>query len=210
MPRHPGIHCRVVVGAVSRHWVLSLIEGAVLGMLGLLAILVPRVASIAVTLIIGWALLLSGVLGLGATVCARHVAGFSWSLVSAIVAMVAGGLLLGWPVQGTFSITAVVISFLLLEGVVSVMYAIEHRKGLSGRWGWMLASGIVDLALGGILFAGLPGTAAWALALLVGINMIFGGWALIAMALHARGYTHVHEQGNGLGTSVAGKTSDGP
>jgi uncharacterized membrane protein HdeD (DUF308 family) len=91
-------------------------------------------------------------------------------LLSAIVALVAGALLLGWPVQGTFSLTAVVIAFLLLEGVVSVLYALEHRKGLSGQWGWMLASGIVDLVLG----------------LLVGIKMIFGDWALIAMALHAR------------------------
>jgi hypothetical protein len=50
----------------------------------------------------------------------------------------------------------------------------------------MLASGIIDLILAAIIFAGLPGTAAWAIGLLVGINMVFGGAALIAMALHAR------------------------
>ena len=66
------------------------------------------------------------------------------------------------------------------------MYALEHRQQLSGRWGWMLASGIVDLILAAMIFAGLPGTAAWALGLLVGINMLFGGSALVAMALHAR------------------------
>jgi uncharacterized membrane protein HdeD (DUF308 family) len=49
----------------------------------------------------------------------------------------------------------------------------------------MLISGIIDLVLAGIIFAGLPGTAAWALGLLVGINMIFGGVALVAIALHA-------------------------
>jgi uncharacterized membrane protein HdeD (DUF308 family) len=57
---------------------------------------------------------------------------------------------------------------------------------MSGQWGWMLASGIIDLALAIMIFAGLPSTAAWAVGLLVGINMIFGGSALIAMALHAR------------------------
>ena len=57
------------------------------------------------------------------------------------------------------------------------MYAIEHRNQLTGRWGWMLVSGIIDLILAGIIFAGLPGTAAWALGLLVGINMLFGGAA---------------------------------
>jgi uncharacterized membrane protein HdeD (DUF308 family) len=49
-----------------------------------------------------------------------------------------------------------------------------------------VASGVIDLVLAGIMFAGLPGTAAWALGVLVGVNLIFGGTALIAMALHAR------------------------
>jgi uncharacterized membrane protein HdeD (DUF308 family) len=66
------------------------------------------------------------------------------------------------------------------------MYALEHRNALSGRWGWMLASGIIDVGLAVLLFIGLPGTALWALGLILGINLIFGGWALIFMALHAR------------------------
>jgi uncharacterized membrane protein HdeD (DUF308 family) len=66
------------------------------------------------------------------------------------------------------------------------MFALEHKRELSGRWGWMLASGIIDLILAAIIIAGLPGTAAWALGLLVGINLLIGGAALIGMALHAR------------------------
>jgi uncharacterized membrane protein HdeD (DUF308 family) len=66
------------------------------------------------------------------------------------------------------------------------MYAFEHKKELSGQWGWMLVSGIIDLILAAIILGGLPGTAEWALGLLVGINMLFGGTAMIAMALHAR------------------------
>ena len=66
------------------------------------------------------------------------------------------------------------------------MYALEHRTGLSGRWGWMLASGILDIVLGVLLILGLPGTALWAIGLLLGLNLLFGGWALILMALHAR------------------------
>ena len=76
--------------------------------------------------------------------------------------------------------------FFTIEGVLSIMYALEHKKELSGRWGWMLVSGIIDLILAAIILIGLPGTAVWALGLLVGINMLFGGSALIAMALHAR------------------------
>ena len=78
------------------------------------------------------------------------------------------------------------IAFFAVEGIATLMYAFEHKAQLSGRWGWMLASGVVDLILAGIIFAGLPGTAAWALGLLVGINMLFGGTAMIGMALAAR------------------------
>jgi uncharacterized membrane protein HdeD (DUF308 family) len=75
---------------------------------------------------------------------------------------------------------------LTVEGILSIMYALEHKRDLSGRWGMMLLSGVVDLILAAMIFLGLPATAAWAIGLLVGINLIFGGSALAAMALHAR------------------------
>jgi uncharacterized membrane protein HdeD (DUF308 family) len=172
--------------AVHHHWVLFLVEGIVLLVLGTLAVVVPDVASLAATAIFGWILLLSGIVGLISTARARHAPGVGWSLLSAIVGIVAGALLLGRPLLGVFSLTAVLIVFLVLEGIVSILYALEHRKGLSGRWGWMLASGLVDLLLAGLIFSGLPGSAAWALGIIIGVNLIFGGWALIAMALAGR------------------------
>jgi uncharacterized membrane protein HdeD (DUF308 family) len=173
-------------GMIRRHWGLFLTEGILLFILGVVALATPVVASIAATLIFGWILLLSGVIGLITTVRARHAPGFSWALVSAILGIVAGALLLMSPLQGLFSLTAVLIAFLFLEGILSILYAIEHRRGMSGSWSWMLLSGIVDLVLGGILLAGLPGTAVWAIGVLVGINLIMGGSALTAMALAAR------------------------
>jgi uncharacterized membrane protein HdeD (DUF308 family) len=171
---------------VGHHRVLFLSEGIALLILGTLAILIPALASLAATLVLGWILLLSGIVGLIATIRARHAPGLRWSLISALIGIFAGALLVVWPLQGMVSLTAVLIAFLFLEGIVSILYALEHRRGLSGRWGWMLASGIIDLVLGVILLAGLPGSAVWALGIIIGINMIFGGWALIAMALAAR------------------------
>ena len=173
-------------GALRRHWVWFLAEGIGLVILGVLALMAPSIASVAATVFFGWILLLSGIVGLISTWRARTAPGFGWSLLSALVGIVAGVLLLAWPLSGTLSLTAVLIAFLLLEGGVSIMYALEHRGALSGRWGWMLASGILDVILGVLLFIGLPATALWALGLLVGINLLFGGWALILMALHAR------------------------
>jgi len=178
---------RAITRSVREHWVLFLIEGIVLIVLGVLAVIVPVVATIAVAILIGWLFLISGVVGLIATFGARHAPGFGWSLLSAILGIAAGAVLLAWPVSGALSLTLLLIVFFLLEGVASIMYSLEHKRELSGRWSWMLTSGIIDLVLAAIILAELPGTAAWALGLLVGINMLFGGSAMVAMALHGRG-----------------------
>jgi uncharacterized membrane protein HdeD (DUF308 family) len=172
--------------SVRDHWVLFVVEGVVLIVLGMIAIAIPPLATLAVTILLGWLFLISGIVGLITSIIARHAPGFWWSILSAIVGILAGLVLLAWPVSGSVSLTLVLIAFFLIEGVATIMYAIEHRRALSGRWGWLVASGILDLILAGIVFAGLPGTALWAPGLLVGINMVFGGWALVAMGLHGR------------------------
>ena len=177
---------RALAGAIHEHWGLFLAEGIILVILGIAAIVLPPIATIAFTIIIGWIFLVSGVVGLITTFWARQAPGFVWSLISAIIGIAAGVVLLLWPITGSVSLTLVLIAFFAVEGIVSIMYAIEHRNQLTGQWGWMLLSGIIDLILAGIIFAGLPGTALWALGLLVGINMVFGGAALIAIALAAR------------------------
>ena len=177
---------RAVVNAIHEHWVLFLVEGIILLVLGAAAIIVPVIATLAFTLLIGWLFLISGVVGLITTFWMRNVPGFWWSLISGVVGIAAGIVLLLWPISGTVSLTLLLIAFFLVEGIVTLMYAFEHRAQLSGRWGWMLASGIIDLILAGIIFAGLPESATWVLGLLVGINLLFGGAAMVAMALAAR------------------------
>ena len=172
--------------SLHAHWKLFLIEGIILVILGLAAVMLPLIATLAIALVIGWVFLLSGVVGLVTTFRMRKAPGFWWSLFSAILGIAAGIVLLLWPLRGAFSLTLILTIFLVLEGVISIMFALEHKRELSGRWGMMLFSGLVDLILAGVILAGLPGTAAWAIGLLVGINMIFGGAALIGMALHAR------------------------
>jgi len=147
---------------------------------------VPPLATVAVEILIGWLVLASGVLGLVMTLRVRGAPGFGWSLASAVVGIIAGVVLLAWPLSGALSLTLILTVFLALEGIVSIMYALDHRRERSPRWGLMVFSGIVDLFLAGMIFAGLPATASWAIGLLVGINLVFGGSALIAMALQAR------------------------
>ena len=184
--RHPEAAIR---NSLHAHWKFFLIEGIVLVILGMIAICVPLLATVTVEILIGWLILLSGVLGLVMTFQTRGSPGFGWSLLSAIVGILVGILLLIWPLSGVLSLTLMLTVFLVLEGIVSIMYALAHRREKSSRWQMMLISGVVDLILAGLILAGLPGTAAWAIGLIVGINLLFGGVALAAIALQARSGT---------------------
>lgn len=172
--------------AVRAHWKAFLIEGIVLVVLGLAAMIVPPVASVAVTVMLGWMFLISGVAALAMTIWARGVPGFVWSLLSAILGIAAGVILLAKPLQGTLTLTFVVGVYFLAEGVATIMYALQHRKELSDRWSWMAFSGVMDILIAFFIISGLPGSAGWAIGLLVGINLLIGGSSLIGMALAAR------------------------
>jgi uncharacterized membrane protein HdeD (DUF308 family) len=172
--------------AVREHWKAFLFEGILLVVLGLAAMIVPPLASLAVAIFLGWMFLISGVAGLALTFWARQMPGFWWSLISAALAVLAGIVLLARPVQGVLTLTIVISAYFLAEGVTTIMYALEHRRELSGRWSWMLFAGIVDILIAAMIVTGLPGSAEWAIGLLVGINLLFGGASLIGMALAAR------------------------
>ncbi len=175
-----------VASAFRRMSTLFLVEGIVLIILGALAIAVPVVATIALTILFGWLFIISGVVGLISSIAARGAPGFWWAVLSAILGIVVGILLVGQPVVGALSLTFLLVAFFLVEGIATIGFAVSHRSELGAPWGFMLASGIVTLGLAILILLGLPGTAAWALGLLVGIDMLFGGAALISMAFAAR------------------------
>jgi uncharacterized membrane protein HdeD (DUF308 family) len=168
------------------HWRLFLAEGIVLTILGLAAIILPPFAGLVATVFLGWLFLMAGIVGIVATVRARHVPGFAWSLLSACVALVAGGVLLWNPLRGLVTLTLVLTAFFIFDGILIIALAIAHRRALSGKWEWMMVNGVIDLILAAIIVSGFPGTLFWALGLIVGVDLIFGGATLIAMALEAR------------------------
>jgi uncharacterized membrane protein HdeD (DUF308 family) len=116
----------------------------------------------------------------------RRASGVAWSFASALLALLTGVALLAFPLGGVFTLTAIVAGFLILDGLFSIQLALAYRRQRIGRWGWLLASAVVDLALAAVILTGLPVSAGWALGLIVGLNLAFGGAALVVMALHAR------------------------
>lgn len=172
--------------SIGRHWSLYLIEGIVLILLGVAAVVVPVIASLAVAIFLGWLFLIGGIVGAFTTMANRHAPGFWWSLLSALAMIVAGIVLVSWPIGAAISLTLVLAVYLMAEGIASIMFAVRHRGAMHRSANWMIFNGVLDIALAVIIVWLLPVGALWALGIFIGIDFLFGGAALVGMALEAR------------------------
>jgi uncharacterized membrane protein HdeD (DUF308 family) len=172
--------------AIRTHWVLLLVQGIGMTALGAAAIVWPRISTMAVEFYAGWMFLFSGLFGLLTLFIAPNVSAFLWALLTAALSMLAGVLLLWHPIFGTISLTVVLIAFFIVEGVFQIAAAFRHRSALPRSWGWLAMSGIADLILAGLILKGWPITAFWALGLVVGVNLISSGLALVMVTVTGR------------------------
>jgi uncharacterized membrane protein HdeD (DUF308 family) len=175
-----------VVDTLKAHWRLYVLEGVMMMVLGVLAIAYPVFATLAVDLYLGWLFLFSGLFGLIATFSARQFPGFWWALVTAVLSILVGAALIWKPEEGVISLTAVLTAFFVVEGVFQAAAALTYREVIPHSWGWLLVSGIADLALAAIIISGWPGTVGWTLGLLAGVSLLTSGWAIVMVALSLR------------------------
>jgi uncharacterized membrane protein HdeD (DUF308 family) len=177
---------RGITETIRTYWVVFLVQGIIIIVLGAAAIVWPQISTIAVDLFVGWMFLLSGLTGLVTMFLASSLGGFLWSLLTAALSLFVGMLLIWHPVEGAVTLTLVLIAFFITEGIFQIVGAIQHRAAFPNSWGWLLMSGIADLVLAGMLISGWPSTAVWALGLIVGLNLITSGLAIVMMASAAR------------------------
>jgi uncharacterized membrane protein HdeD (DUF308 family) len=176
---------RRLADAIHAHWKFFLAEGIVMLVLGLVAIAVPEIASLAIAILIGWLFFVGGIFRTLSVLRHRGMPGFAWSLLTAVLAIVLGLVLLLRPIAGVLTLTIALVVFFVVEGIAAILLAIEHRRHLPS-WGWVLLSGLVDLLLAFLIWDGWPSSAGWAIGLLVGINMVFVGLSMIMTAIAAR------------------------
>jgi uncharacterized membrane protein HdeD (DUF308 family) len=170
---------------IHAHWKLFLAQGIVMMVLGFLAVVVPILATLAVEIFVGWLFFVAGLFRAIWVWRSRQTPGFAWSFLAAVLAIVLGVILIVRPLAGILTLTMVLVAFFAIEGIASIVGAVEHRQHLRS-WGWVLFSGIIDLLLAYLIWAGWPSSASWAIGLLVGINMLFLGLSLVMTALAAR------------------------
>lgn len=171
--------------AIRRHWVLFLIQGLIMIVLGVIAIGEPLVASVAVALFAGWLFLFSGVVGLAGAFTAQRVPGYWWALISALLCIVLGIYLIWRPLAGVLTLTLAVAIYFGAQGITQIIVAIQQR-GMLPSWGWVVFGGVVNILLAAIIISGWPGTAEWTLGLLFGINLLMWGVSLVMTALACR------------------------
>jgi uncharacterized membrane protein HdeD (DUF308 family) len=164
-------------------WWWFLVLGILLAVSGLVALVYPLVASVAVVVVLGMVLLISGV----ATVITSFWAG-RWSamllqLLIGIFYAVLGFLIMDAPLESTTALTLVVAAMLIVVGSMRSIAALMLRFP---QWGWSLLSGVLTTLVGLVIFKNLPDDAVWVIGTLVGIQLIFDGWFWIMLAVAVR------------------------
>ena len=160
---------------------LLMLEAVLLILLGIAAVALPLFAGLLVGTFIGVLLLISGVVGLVSAFSGGAHVHRGWSIASAAIALLVGLLILFYPLAGTSLLTFFLGLYLILDGVALIGLALDQRKRGSSRWGLLLASGVVDIILAVVLFAlGGLGSAV-VVGIVVGIDLIFAGVALLLL-----------------------------
>jgi uncharacterized membrane protein HdeD (DUF308 family) len=173
-------------GELRDHRRLLLLEGLILLIFGLAAIVLPEIALAGIAVLLGWLFLGAGLVGLFTTLMARHAPGFAWAVASALISIVAGVVLTIWPMYGFYSLNFVLAGFLAADGLLMILFGMEHRRKLSRQWLWIVLNGVLDLLLAPLILAVTFAAAAiWILPVVVGIDMLFAGISLIALSAAA-------------------------
>jgi len=152
--------------------------------LGLFAIIEPAVAAVGVALLVGWLLILGAAAHLVATFRGGGARRILFQLLSAIVFALAGGYLLSRPQLAVGTLTALLGLVLLVHGVFEIVSYFRARKQPAS--GWMLGNGIVALLLGALIWVHWPSSSAWAIGILVGVNLLMTGLTRLMVGLAGR------------------------
>lgn len=173
----------------GRRWFM--IEGVVLILLGVAALLLPLTAGVFAGVLLGWMLIVSGLVGLLATWRARAHMQLSWSLASAVVAILAGLLIAFRPLAGAVAITLLISAYLFVDGVSHLGLGMDQRKRAAPRWAWVLAIGVLDILLSVALVLMGPVVDSVLVGIVAGVDLVIGGIVLIGLGRGVEAATRV-------------------
>lgn len=173
------------VRAIAREsagWTIAF--GVLLIILGLIALMAPLIAGVAITIVLGWLLILGGIAHIVVSWHLRLAGGLLWELLIGLAYIVMGVFLLAHPVAGLVALTAFLGCYLLIKGLFELIMWFRLRRVHGG--GWVLFDAIVSLVLCALIFLHLPNSATWVIGTLVGFGILFSGISRLVLGMHAR------------------------
>ncbi len=171
--------------AMRAAWWTPVILGAIMVVLGVFAIAAPLITGVALSLLLGIVLIAGAILHAISAFRVRDTGRIVLNLLLALVYLLAGVVLVAYPLGGLVALTLFLAAFFLVEGVLKIVGALEVRP--YSHWGWNLFSGIVSLLLAVVIWTGWPASVTWAVGLLVGVDLLVTGWTMIAFGLMLHG-----------------------
>ena len=169
---------------VRRNSLLYLLQGILMVVTGLLALIYPSLASVAIVRLLGWLLIISGILQGFGLIGAGEVPYFWMQLLSAVLAIVIGVLLLRHTDAGLLLFSVLFLIYFMIEGMVKTIFAFIIRP--FPNWGWVLASGLLGIVIALYLWANLSTVSDWMLGVLLGVFLLVEGTALSSLAWRVR------------------------
>jgi len=169
--------------AIQGQWAWLLALGIVLVVVGTIAIGMPLLTTLATALTIGVLLLLGGVAQLVGTFWTRNWSGFFLMLLMGVLYVVLGLLFVREPIQAAEALTLLLACTLMVSGVFRITGSLIHRFP---QWGWIFFGGVLNLALGIVIWLQWPFSGFWVIGLFVGIDILFSGWTWIMLALRLK------------------------
>jgi len=163
---------------------VSILWGVLLIVFGVMAVGSPFLAAVAVSVVVGWLIVLAGIVHVMLAFRAHGAGSMIWKLLVGVAYLCFGGYLIVHPVLGVATLTLVLASLFLLEGILNIVLYVKMRS-IHGS-SWMLMDGIITLLLGLMIYMQWPSSSGWAIGTLVGISMIFSGVARVMMSLAVR------------------------
>ena len=160
----------------------SLLIGVLLIVLGLVAIAQPAVSTIFAETWFALILVSAGAAKLTYAFQTRDSGGFVWKLLLSILYIAIGVMLFVSPLKGVLTLTLLLGSFLLTEGVFNLILAFRLRG--QQNWTWVLVDGIITLLLGGMIWFQWPFNAPWLIGTLVGVSVLFTGISRVMLSLN--------------------------
>jgi len=171
-------------GLVRRVSTLTILWGVSLICLGVLALASPMLAAVAVNALIGWLIILAGVVHIVVAFHSREAGSVIWRLLVGLAYVAFGGYVITRPTLGVVSLTLLLASLFLVEGIFDIIQFFRAPSAL--RSTWFLLDGVVTLFLGLMIYMQWPSSSAWAIGTLVGVSLIFSGVTRVMVSLTVR------------------------